>query len=125
MRAFVLVKPPLLNDAEGIEWAVNSAAFAFDCGATVVSLIPTRAGNGAMDRLQQAGDFTPPRLASLEQAHEQVLKSNTGRVFADTWDLAQFSNCQACLEQRRQRLHAMNLSQIILPPVDCKVCGGS
>ncbi len=125
LRAFVLVKPPFLNEAEGVEWAVKSTEFAFDCEAAVVSLIPTRAGNGAMERLQQAGDFTPPQLASLEQAHEQALKLNTGRVFADTWDLAQFSNCPACLEQRRQRLHAMNLSQIILPSIDCQICRGT
>ena len=125
MRAFVLVKPPFLSEAEGIEWAVKSAAFAFDCGATVVSLIPTRAGNGAMERLQQTGDFTPPQLASLEQAHEQAMKLKGGRVFADTWDLEQFSNCPACLEQRRQRLHAMNLSQIILPPINCQICRGT
>jgi archaeosine synthase beta-subunit len=125
MRAFVLVKPPFLNEAEGIEWAVKSATFAFECGATVVSLIPTRGGNGAMDRLQQAGYSRPPQLASLEQAHEQTLKLNAGKVFADTWDLAQFSNCPACLEQRRHRLHAMNLSQIILPSIDCQICRGT
>lgn len=125
MRAFILVKPPFLNDAEGIEWAVKSAGFAFDCGATVVSLIPTRGGNGVMERLQQAGDFAPPRLATLEQAHEQAIKLKAGRVFADIWDLAQFSNCPACLEQRRQRLQAMNLSQIILPPIECQICSGT
>ena len=145
LRAFVLVKPPFLNDAEGIEWAVKSAAFAFSCGAAVVSLIPTRGGNGAMERLQDAGDFAPPRLATLERALEQALglkaclespaatspqpeqpqALNAGRVFADTWDLEKFSNCSACLEKRQQRLHAMNLSQKILPRIECQTCGGT
>ena len=159
MRAFVLVKPPYLNDAEGIEWAVKSAAFAFDCGAAVVSLIPTRGGNGAMERLRDAGDFTPPKLTTLERAMEQALEcarpraqqrdpferaqkfhttptlnvaapedgrtpAAMPRVFADTWDLETFSTCAACFEKRRQRLHAMNLSQTILPQTNCSTCGG-
>lgn len=160
MRAFVLVKPPFLNDAEGIEWAVKSAAFAFDCGAAVVSLIPTRGGNGAMEELRSTGDFNPPRLVTLERAFEQALEcarhraqqrdpleraqnihaksaSNivapgdgrtplaVARVFADTWDLETFSNCPVCFENRRQRLHAMNLSQEILPAVVCLNCNGA
>ena len=125
VRAFVLVKPPFLDEAEGLEWAVKSAAFAFECGANVVSLIPTRAGNGAMEKLMATGEFAPPRLSTLENALEQVLKLDAGRVFADTWDLETFSNCPACFEKRRQRLHAMNLSQTILPAIDCPACGGA
>jgi hypothetical protein len=45
-----------------------------------------------------------------------------GRIFADTWDLEQFSNCPACFEKRRQRIHAMNLSQRIPPAIDCPAC---
>jgi radical SAM enzyme (TIGR01210 family) len=125
LRAFVLVKPPFLNDAEGVEWAVKSAAFAFSCGASVVTLIPTRGGNGAMEQLRDAGEFTPPRIATQERALEQALCLKTGRIFADTWDLEKFSNCSACLEKRQRRLHAMNLSQTILPPTDCPTCGGA
>ena len=125
LRAFVLVKPPFLDDAEGIEWAVKSAAFAFSCGAAVVSLIPTRGGNGALEQLADAGEFAPPRLATLECALEQALSLQAGSVFADTWDLETFSNCPACLEQRRQRLHAMNLSQAIPPRIDCPNCSGA
>jgi archaeosine synthase beta-subunit len=125
LRAFVLVKPPFMDETEGLEWAVKSAVFAFSCGAAVVTLIPTRGGNGAMDRLRDAGEFTPPRLATLERALEQALRLKAGRVFADTWDLEKFSNCSACLDKRQRRLHAMNLSQTILPPIDCPACGGA
>ena len=124
VRAFVLVKPPFMDEAEGLEWAVKSAAYAFSCGATVVSLIPTRAGNGAMDRLMAAGEFSPPRLATLEKALELALAvCGDGRIFADTWDLEQFSRCPACFGKRRQRIHAMNLSQRIPPAIDCPTCG--
>jgi radical SAM enzyme (TIGR01210 family) len=124
VRAFVLVKPPFLNEAEGLDWAVKSAQFAFDCGATVVSLIPTRPGNGALERLMEAGEFAPPQLSTLERAQELALQLRGGRVFADTWNLEPFSSCPACLEQRRQRLHTINLRQEILPVIDCPVCGG-
>ncbi len=124
VRAFVLVKPPFLDDAAGIEWAVKSAAFAFSCGAAVVSLIPTRGGNGALDRLCDTGEFGPPQLATLERALEQSLNLKAGRVFADTWDLERFSTCGGCLEKRRQRLHTMNLTQRIPLRIDCQSCGG-
>jgi hypothetical protein len=123
IRVFVLVKPPFLDEAEGLEWAVKSAVFALSCGATVVSLIPTRPGNGAMERLMTAGEFSPPRLATLEKTLELALEARgNSRIFADTWDLAQFSTCPACFEKRRQRIHAMNLSQQIPPAIDCPAC---
>ena len=123
VRAFVLLRPPFLNEAEGLEWAVKSADFAYASGAEVVSLIPTRAGNGALDRLREAGEFAPPRLSSLERALESILERRQGRVFADTWELEQFSDCAACFEQRRRRLHQMNLQQIVLPRIGCRLCG--
>ena len=125
VRAFILVQPPFLSEEAGLEWAIKSADFAFACGATAVSLIPTRPGNGALDRLAEAGEFALPRLSTLEKAQELALNLRAGRVFADTWDLDQFSSCSACLEQRRQRLQAINLLQEIRPTIDCPVCGGA
>jgi hypothetical protein len=124
VRAFVLVKPPFMDESEGLEWAVKSAAFALSCGATVVSLIPTRPGNGALERLTATGEFSPPRLATLEKTLELALEvRGNGRIFADTWDLEQFSNCPACFEKRRQRIHTMNRSQQIPSAIACSACG--
>jgi archaeosine synthase beta-subunit len=125
VRAFVLVKPPFMTELEGIEWAVKSTEFAFACGATAVSLIPTRLGNGAMERLMAAGEFAPPQLSSLESALEQGLALRAGRVFADLWNLGQFSSCVACFERRRKRLEMMNLTQRVLPRALCPQCGGT
>lgn len=124
VRAFVLVKPPFMREADGLEWAVKSAEFAFACGANAVSLIPTRGGNGAMERLLERNEFTPPRLSTLERAQEAALNLRAGRVFADTWNLAEFSRCPNCFEKRRQRIYSMNLSQTIVPAVECAACGG-
>lgn len=119
IRAFLLVKPPFLDDQGAVEWAVQSAQFAFDCGVGVVCLIPTRAGNGALDRLLETGDFSPPSLSTLERSLEGALRVKRGRVFADTWDLDKFSSCAHCLAARKDRLERMNLSQQQLPPVPC------
>lgn len=121
-RAFVLVQPPFLPAEEAVEWAVRSATFAFDHGAGAVSLIPVRAGNGALDALATAGAFTPPTLATVEAAFDGALALGRGRVFADTWDLQRFSHCAACLDARETRLRQMNLAQRLTPRVHCPSC---
>ena len=123
VRAFVLLRPPFLSEAEGVDWALRSITFAFDCGATCVSVIPTRAGNGTMERLQAEGFFSSPKLTSLESVLAAGIEMQRGRVFADTWDAARFADCTTCAAERVERLRQMNLSQTILPAVVCSVCG--
>jgi radical SAM enzyme (TIGR01210 family) len=130
LRVFLLVQPPFMPDAtQALEWTARSVEFAFDCGATVVSMIPTRAGNGALETLARDGLFVPPKMATLERALAQGLTVSRGRgrgrVFADVWDLETFSNCAACFEARRERLTRMNLHQRMEPEVLCGVCNGS
>ena len=122
VRAFVLLRPPYLSEAEGVDWALRSIRFAFDCGVTCVSVIPTRAGNGAMERLQAEGFVSPPKLTSLEYVLATGIEMQRGRVFADTWDAARFADCTTCAAERVERLRQMNLSQTILPRVECAIC---
>lgn len=125
-RAFILLNPPFLTDPrENIEWTIRAVEFAFDCGIGTCSIIPTRPGNGIMDSLLADGSFVPPTLQALEEAFDRslALAQNHGRVFADTWDLGQFSDCSHCLHARKKRLEEMNLRQEVLPEVDCNVCG--
>lgn len=125
MRAFLLVNPPFLGGPEALEWVVKSAEFAFACGAAAVTLIPTRAGNGAMERLRESGEFVPPTLAMLEQAQRAVLALGRGRVFADTWALEAFCACPRCFAARRGRLETVNQTQRDAPAVHCEACAGS
>jgi archaeosine synthase beta-subunit len=126
LRVFVLIQPPFLDEAQAIEWARRSTDFAFDCGASVVCLIPTRGGNGALDALAAQGAFTSPRVSNLETALVDGLKlgRNRGRVFADLWDLERFARCPACFQARQARLRKMNLTQQVQPAVLCSQCGG-
>jgi radical SAM enzyme (TIGR01210 family) len=122
LRAFILVRPPWLSESEGVEWAKRSLDFAFDSGASVCSLIPTRDGNGAMEALRVSGEFAPPTLRSLEAALEYGLSLRAGRVFADLWDVGRLQACADCSGPRIERLRAMNAAQRILDPIDCKSC---
>jgi archaeosine synthase beta-subunit len=123
LRVFILVRPPWMSESEGIVWAERSLEFAFECGAAVCSLIPTRAGNGAMEALAAAGEFEPPALASLELAQEYGLRRGAGRVFADLWEIEQFARCPACSDTRIARLAQMNATQSVPAPVRCSDCG--
>ncbi len=120
LRAFILVQPPFMREEESLEWAARSLDFAFAAGATAATLIPTRAGNGAMEQLQAIGQFTPPKLATLEAAAAYGLTLRRGRVFTDIWDLR--PACLHCGPARTERLRQMNLRQTILAPIYCAVC---
>lgn len=125
VRAFLLVHPPFVARGEQDEWLARSVDVAFSCGAAVVSLIPTRAGNGAVDALATMGHFHPPRLADVEGALALALPRSRGRVFADLWDLGRFADCAACLGPRTERLARANLEQRLGPAVVCPRCEGS
>ena len=118
LRVFILVEPPLMTGAEALHWAERSLEFAMDHGATAATLIPTRAGNGAMEALAANGQFAPPPLHTLESAMEYGLGLKAGRVFADLWGLV--ASCADCHAQRAARLQQMNLRQVVL----CARCGG-
>jgi radical SAM enzyme (TIGR01210 family) len=122
LRVFVLVQPPFLYEAEALYWAQRSVDFAFDSGAGVVSLIPTRLGNGALEALAARGEFSPPKLSTLEAAAAYGVGLRRGRVFADLWDLERFSGCAECFDARRERLRQMNHTQVLSARVACPRC---
>lgn len=125
VRVFVLVGLPYLSERECLDWACRSVEFAFDCGASVVSLIPTRAGNGALDALAEQGEFCPPGLSALEDALSSGLALRRGRVLADLWDLERLRRCARCFAPRAKRLRAMNLNQTVPASVRCGSCPGA
>lgn len=118
-RAFILLRPPFLSEAEGLEWACRSIDFAFACGVEICSVIPVRAGNGALDMLADEHYFTEPSIRSLELVMEYGLDLKKGLVFADLWDLERFSTCKQCFTSRKERLNRMNLTQERVKPVNC------
>ena len=111
IRAFILLKPPWTTEEQGVERAIESVRFAFDCGVSCCAVIPVRSGNGIMDQLSNDGAFTPPRLSSLETVMRETLSWNRGRVFADLWDARQFADDSAKADLQIARLEMMNRTQ--------------
>lgn len=125
VRAFVLVAPPFVPPPEAVEWAVRSAEHALSRGAERVSLIPLRQGNGALEALREAGDFTPPRLEQLEEALDRCLALGGGIVTADLWDARRFASCPQCVDPRLARLDRINRTGLTAPRQSCAACGWS
>ncbi len=121
VRAFVLIGPPFVPADRQLEWLIQSVDVAFRSGASVVSLIPTRTGNGAIDAFEADDAFSQPALDTIERSVEAVFARARphGRIFVDLWDLERFSTCPSCFAARRDRLHAINLDQRVLPRVGC------
>jgi len=122
LRVFLLISPPFVAAAEQDEWLLRSVDAALSCGATVVSLVPTRPGNGTLEDLAHSGWFRAPNLDDIERSVAMALThaAGRGRVFVDVWDLERFASCSHCFAARRERLVAMNLAQRVLPPVACQ-----
>ena len=125
VRTFILLRPPFVGEAEGVEWCKRSIDFAFSVGVQCCAVVPTRAGNGALDQLRRQGLFAPPLLRSLEEVLAYGLSLGRGRVFVDLWDVEKFFDCPRCGPARAERLKRMNLSQSVssqLSAVSCEVC---
>ena len=123
VRAFIIVKPPFVrSEEEAIVFARRSIDFVFDCGATIVSLIPARFGTTELETLAQTGEFAPPKLATLEAALDYGISLRRGRVFADLWDLEKFADCPSCFASRRERLVQINWQQVVSPKGPCTSC---
>ena len=121
-RAFILLRPPFLDEAEGVEWAKKSIDFAFDVEVECCVIIPTREGNGALEYLIGEQMFSSPTIQSLEEVLEYGIALKRGRVFADIWDLEHFSNCTHCFDRRKHRLNQINLEQLISEKINDICC---
>lgn len=117
VRAFILLKTPFMNDEQGIEWALKSAEWAFAQGVNCCAVIPTRTGNGAMEKLLEMNLFSEPRFEAMESFMDQGLNliGSGQRLFIDLWDASRFADCQDCIVERVERLNQINLLQIPQP----------
>jgi hypothetical protein len=94
-------------------WILRSLDVAIECGATAVSLVPTRTGNGALDALEQEGRFVSPLLADLDRWFTAALRHARGRtrVFLDLWEIERFANGGPQPDACCERLAQMNREQ--------------
>ena len=122
LRAFVLLGTPYVPVRESIAWTVRAVEYAVDRGASIVSIIPVRGGNGEMERLQALGEFTPPTLSQLEDALDLCSHITTAVVMVDPWDLERLPACEHCRNERIERLRRLNQSGSARPRIVCRAC---
>ncbi len=126
VRSFILLQPPGMPAAIALDEVEKSLRFAGQCGSRHASIIATRGGNGIMEELAAKGRFRAPSAFALERCLDVALCHNPNMVVTvDLWGFESLSGiCDGCIEPRRERLTAMNLSQSILPPCELN-CGCS
>lgn len=123
-RAFVLVGLPGLDEPASIDAAIAAARFAAAAGCRHVSLIPTRSGNGFLDRLAADGSFVPVTAGAAEAALAGSLLTvpTDCLVTLDLWDWdGMAGHCGECRAARRARIEQMHRARALLPPspLDC------
>jgi archaeosine synthase beta-subunit len=93
LRVFLLIHPPFVPADEQDVWLLRSVELAERCGAAVISLIPTRGGNGAMEALTAQKLFVEPTREDVERSFALVVSSRQSpvpsqssvRILLDTW----------------------------------------
>lgn len=110
LRVFVLLGAPYVPVAESVEWVCRTVELAVARGASVVSIIPVRGGNGELERIQALGHFTPPTLGQLEEALDRCLGFSPTVVTADLWDTDRLAAGEPNAAARVERLRRINLS---------------
>ncbi|HEV7387065.1 MAG TPA: hypothetical protein VGN73_00505 [Gemmatimonadaceae bacterium] len=122
IRVFVLLGAPSIPVEESLEWTVRTVAYAIQRGASIVSIIPVRGGNGEMERLQSLGDFVPPTLSQLEDALDACAPMAPAVVTADMWDVERLPAPACCRQDRIARMSRINLTGRAEPRIDCGMC---
>jgi archaeosine synthase beta-subunit len=124
LRVFVLLGAPYIPPDESVEWAVRTVEYAAQRGASVVSIIPVRGGNGEMERLASLGHFTSPTLSQLEATLDGCLQFAPTVVTADLWDAERLVACAECSPDRIERLRRINVTGHAESPIVCAACEG-
>lgn len=125
LRVFVLLGAPFVSASEVVSSTVSTVEYAVERGASVVSIIPVRGGNGEMERLQVAGQFDPPTLLQLEMALDGCVHFTDAVVTADLWDIEQLPACEYCRAARIERLQRLNAAGRAEPSVECLACSAA
>jgi len=125
LRVFVLLGAPYVRAEESVDWTVRTVEYAAERGASAVSIIPVRGGNGEIDRLQALGHFDPPTLAQLEEALDGCSRITSAVVTADIWDVERLPACEQCKPERIERLRRLNVTGRAEPRIACGSCGAA
>ena len=88
LRVFLLIAPPFVPAGEQDDWLRRSIDIAIGAGASVISLIPTRTGNGTLEALALEGLFQAPTVESITRS-VALARAHAGRravLLLDPWN---------------------------------------
>ncbi|NPB02469.1 MAG: archaeosine biosynthesis radical SAM protein RaSEA [Methanopyri archaeon] len=130
-KAYVLLKPPFLSEAEAVLDCVESCLYAWDVGCERVSVCPMTVHAGTpVERWWRAGLYRPPWLWSVvevvvrvkEEAPDLVVNPDTAGAGTPRGP----SNCRRCSGRVASALEAFRPSQdvSVFEDLDCR-CRGS
>ena len=122
LRVFVLLGAPHVPDKESVAWTVRTVEYAVERGASVVSIIPVRGGNGEMERLRALGHFTLSTVSQLEETLDLCLQFTGAVVTADLWDVERLAACEHCRARRVERMRRLNATASAESPIACGNC---
>ncbi len=132
LRAYVLLKPPFLTEAEAVEDAVEAALAAAEAGTDVVSVNPVNVhGDTLVDFLHYRGEYGPPWLWSVVEVlgrASREMPSGTRIVSAPTagGKVRGAHNCGRCDADVLRAIDYHRLSGDVreletVPECDCRV----
>jgi len=127
VKAYILIKPPFLSEAQAIEDAVNSAVLAYSAGATRISLNPLNVQRHTLvDELFIRGEYSPPWLWSVVEVIKRIKlrlpdvtvvckPSGAGRARGA-------SNCRKCSSKVARAIEEFSVTQDVgkLSSLDCE-----
>jgi radical SAM enzyme (TIGR01210 family) len=122
LRVFVLLGAPYVDADESVAWTLRTVEYAVARGASIVSIIPVRGGNGELERLEPLGHFAPPTLSQLENALDGCLHLKSAVVTADVWDAERLVACEHCKPKRIERLQVVSLTGREQQRITCEWC---
>ncbi len=122
LRVFVLLGAPYTPADQSLEWTVRTVEYAVARGASVVSVIPVREGNGEMERLKSLGYFVPPTLRQLETVLDRCMQFTSSVVTADLWDIERLPACGHCRDDRVARMQRLNITGRAERAIACAWC---
>jgi len=114
IRTFLLLPAPGVPRADMVRHTLESVRHALAMGSDVTSLIPLRAGNGALDQLILDGSVALADGPQLVQTFEQALalpRSPHQRILLDLWDASLHFQALPDGEAVIQQLTQCNLTQ--------------
>lgn len=125
VKAYVLLKPPLLPEPTALIDAVESGADAWQAGADVVSINPSTVQRGTLvEHLWIRGEYRPPWLWTAHEAARQIKEVIGGTVVCDPVSAGKERgprNCGECDDRAAEALDHFSLNQDVssLESVEC------